>query len=51
MHLQVYYVIPENACLLQEGNVKSFYIINLKKKKKHVYGEHAPAEFIVEWMS
>lgn len=22
-----------------------------KKKKKHVYGEHAPAEFIVEWMS
>lgn len=32
------------------GKCKEF-LYNKFEKKKHVYGEHAPAEFIVEWMS
>lgn len=33
------------------GKCKEFLYNKFEKKKKHVYGEHAPAEFIVEWMS
>lgn len=33
------------------GKCKEFLYNKFEKKKNHVYGEHAPAEFIVEWMS
>lgn len=33
------------------GKCKEFLYNKFEKNKKHVYGEHAPAEFIVEWMS